>query len=43
MLTFGSGTEYDIAVVPVPAALPMLLGGLGLLGVVVRRVGGAAA
>jgi hypothetical protein len=36
-LTFGSGTAYDIAVVPVPAALPMLLGGLGLLAAGVRR------
>jgi hypothetical protein len=42
VLAFGSGTAYDIALVPVPAALPMLLGGLGLLGVASRRRRGAA-
>lgn len=40
-LSFASGTEYATSVVPVPAALPMLLGGLGLLGVVARRRMGA--
>jgi hypothetical protein len=37
VLSFASGTAYDIAVVPVPAALPMLLGGLGLLAAGTRR------
>jgi hypothetical protein len=41
-LSFASGAEYAISVVPVPAALPMLLGGLGLLGVVAGRRTGAS-
>lgn len=33
--------EYSVTPVPIPAALPLLLGGLGLLGFAVRRQRGA--
>jgi hypothetical protein len=40
--TVAATLTYDVAPVPLPAALPMLLGGLGLIGAVARRRRGAS-
>jgi hypothetical protein len=37
VLEFASGGPYNIAVVPVPAALPLLLSGIGAIAVAARR------